>query len=122
MKYVPGMAWQRLSVVSGDFSCLGRKQPAILGTSASEIVIVVFLNGLETRPQVLRYSAKALNPKTLKLAIEDLNQDPKEIIGIELPGFRPSKSCKGLNLSDGETDSSHIYWNHDSQRFDAWRL
>lgn len=122
MKYVPGMDWQRRSVVSGNFSCHGRKEQAILGVSASEIVIAVFVNGLDVRPEVLRYSGKARNPKTAELKIEDLDYDPKEIIGSDLDGFKRSKSCKGLNLSDGETDSAHIYWNYKSQRFEDWTL
>jgi hypothetical protein len=39
-----------------------------------------------------------------------------------LPGFQQSKTCKGLNLSDGETDSAHIYWNHKALRFGEWQL
>ena len=119
-KYIAGVAWQRPSVVSGNFSCHGRKEQAILGVSASEIVVAVFVNGLGSRPDLLRYSGNARNPKTAELKIEDLDYDPKEEIGSELDGFRRSKSCKGLNLSDGETDSAHIYWNHKSQRFADW--
>jgi hypothetical protein len=121
-KYVPGVAWQRRSIVSGNFSCHGRAEQAILGVSSSEIVIAVFVKGLDSRPEVLRYSGKARNPKTAELKIEDLDYDPKEMIGSDLDGFRRSKSCKGLNLSDGDTDSAHIYWNHKSQQFEDWTL
>ena len=121
-KYVPGVAWQRRSIVSGNFSCHGRKEAAILGVSASEIVIAVFVNGLNVRPEVLRYSGKVRNPRTVELKIEGLDYDSKEINGSDLDGFKRSKSCKGLNLSDGEKDSAHIYWNHKSQRFDDWTL
>ncbi len=93
-----------------------------MGVSESEIVIAVFLNGLDTRPEVLRYSGKARNPKTAELKIEDLDYDPKEVIGSDLDGFRRSKACKGLNFSDGEKDSAHIYWNHKSHRFEDWTL
>jgi hypothetical protein len=121
-KYVPGAAWRRQSVVSGNFSCRGRKEQAILGISKSEIVIAVFVNGLDSRPEVLHYSAKARNPETATLKTEDLDYDPKEAIGSDLDGFKLSKSCKGLNLSDGDTDSAHIYWNHKSHRFEDWTL
>ena len=121
-KYVAGVAWRRHSIVSGNFTCQGRKEQAILGVSKSEIVIAVFVNGFDARPEVLRYSGKARNPKTAKLEIEDLDYDPKEMIGGDLDGFRRSKSCKGLNLSDGGTDSAHIYWSHKSRRFEDWTL
>jgi hypothetical protein len=119
-KYVPGVIWREHSVITGDFSCRGRKERAILGTSASEIVVAVFLDGTNQRPQLLRYSAEGRNPSRTVLKSEDLDYDPKEEIGTVLPGFQRSKSCQGLNLSDGQTDSTHIYWNHDSHQFDNW--
>jgi hypothetical protein len=121
-KHVAGFVWQSGSAVTGDFSCRGRRQQAILGLSTSEIVIAVFVNGLETRPEVLRYSAKARNPKNVKLTTEELDFSPTEDLGYELPGFQRSKSCRGLNLSDGQTDSAHIYWNRDAHRFEDWSL
>jgi hypothetical protein len=32
------------------------------------------------------------------------------------------RPANGLNLSDGETDSAHIYWNYKSHRFEDWTL
>jgi hypothetical protein len=122
MKYFPTVTWRRHSIVSSDFTCQGRKQHAILGVSESEILIAVFVSGLGKRPDVLRYSGRARNPKTAELRIEDLTYDPKELIGSDLEGFERSTSCKGLNLSDGERDSAHIYWNHKTYRFDDWTL
>jgi hypothetical protein len=70
----------------------------------------------------LRYSAKARDPKTAELTVEGLDYDPNQDIGYELEGFQRSKSCKGLNLADGLTDSAHIYWNLKAHRFDDWTL
>jgi hypothetical protein len=110
--------------ISGErgFHCRGQKEQAILGTNVTEIVIAVFVNGINMRPEVLRYSAKARSAKTAELTVEALDYDPTADIGYELPGFRRSKSCKGLNLSDGQTDSAHIYWNRESKRFEDWTL
>jgi hypothetical protein len=119
-KYVPGINWRPKSVVSGDFSCRGKMESAILGTSPSEIVVAVFLKGLSSRPQVLRYSARVRDAASAVLETENLDFDPEEALGYALPGFHRSKTCKGLNLSDGKIDSAHIYWNHESLRFDDW--
>ena len=119
-RYVPGVSWRADSVVSGDFSCRSRAEQAILGTNRTELVVAVFLNGTNRRPQVLRYSAKVRNPSSTTLEAEDLDYDPKEDVGYVLPGFRRSKTCKGLKLNDGRTDSPHIYWNHNSHRFEDW--
>ena len=80
----------------------------------------VFLNGTNSRPEVLRYSAKVRDPASATLQAESLDYDPKEDPGYVLSGFQRSKTCKGLNLSDGKIDSAHIYWNHESLRFDDW--
>jgi len=124
-RYVPGVNWRAKSIVTGDFSCSGQKGQAILGTSQTEIIVAVFLNGTTKRPEVLRYSAKARRASSAVLTIEDLSFDLKDLqadLGFVPPGLRPSKTCKGLNLSDGDTDSAHIYWNHESRRFDDWTL
>lgn len=119
-KFVPGVTWRPKSVVTADFSCRRGKEQAILGVTATEIVIAVFLNGTTNKPEVLRYSASARDATEVKLTLESLDYDPKAEAFSELPGFRRSRTCKGLNLSDDKVDSAHIYWNHDAKRFDDW--
>jgi len=119
-KYLPTTKWQQNSVGGGDFSCQGRQQQAILGTTSSEIVIAIFLNGTDQRPEVLRYSAKARDASTAVVTIEGQDFEAKMDTGYILAGFKRSRTCKGLRLSDGLIDSAHIYWNHDANRFDDW--
>ncbi len=121
VKYVRGFVWHKDSIVTGDFTCKGRKERAILGTNSNDIVIAVFLNGTGNRPEVLHFSATVWNSSVVKLAVEDLNFNPVEETGDALPGFIRSKTCSGLNLSDDEVDSAHIYWNRESHRFTYWR-
>jgi hypothetical protein len=119
-KYISGITWRAKSVVIGDFTCSGHQQQAILGTNATEIVVAVFINGMQRRPEVLRYLARVRDPILTRLKVENLDFDPKEDLGYDLPGFQRSKICKGINLSDERTDSAHIYWNHEAHRFDDW--
>lgn len=118
-KFVPGVTWRPKSVLTADFSCRGRKEQAILGVNAKQIVVAVFLNGPTRPPEVLRYSAEMRDAKEVQLTLESLDYDAEDEIG-DLPGFRRSRTCQGLNLSDGKIDSAHIYWNHDAKRFDDW--
>ena len=118
-KFVPGVRWRAKSALIADFSCRGYREQAILGMTAKDIVVAVFLNGLAEKPEVLRYSSEARDPKSIKLTIESLDYDPKEEVG-NLPGFQRSRSCQGLNLSDEKVDSAHIYWNHETGRFADW--
>src|SRR5437879_12706272 len=87
-KYVPGGKWQPNTVITADFSCRGRKEQAILGTSSSDIVIAVFLNGTNQRPEVLRYSAKVRDATSAELTIEDQDYDPKDETGADLSGHK----------------------------------
>ena len=60
---------------------------------------------------------------TAVLALEELDFDVKQFekeLGFLPPGMRRSKTCMGLNLSDGKVDSAHIYWNHAAKRFGDW--
>lgn len=124
-KIVPGVTWKTESIVVGNFSCRGRIESAILGATKSEIVIAVFVAGISKPPKLLRYSTKTRDPSTSELKIEDGDFDSKEFqseVGYLPDGLRPSKTCKGLNLSDGKIDSSHIYWNHNTKQFSDWVL
>jgi hypothetical protein len=60
------------------------------------------------------------HPATAEIKAENLDYDPQEDPGYVLPGFRRSKTCKGLNLADMKIDSAHIYWNHEVRQFDNW--
>jgi hypothetical protein len=123
-QFVNGVTWRKESV-AGDFSCRGKLERAILGTNKALIVVAIFLRGLDKPPEVLRYSASVRNAATAVLTVESMDFDPKEFerkVGHIPSGMRPSKTCKGLNMSDGEIDSAHIYWDHDAKRFSDWVL
>jgi len=115
-KYIPAVTWQANSSVTGDFTCSGHKQTATLGTTASDVVLAVFLSGISRKPEELRFNI--FHPEQAQLTIEDLDYEPD----YDLPGFRRSKTCVGLNVSDHEVDSAHLHWDHDAHHFGMWRL
>ena len=123
-KFMPGITWQAKSVLVADFSCHGRSEPAILGTSHSETasryaVAAIFLDGLNKQPEL--FFDNVHEPDDVELKMESLDYDPKEEIGQTLQGFKRSRTCQGLNMADNHTDSLHIYWNEDLRDFDDWR-
>jgi hypothetical protein len=117
-KFVPGITWHSESVISGDFTCHGHKEQAILGISQKEIIVAVFIDGLDTKPEILH--DKIHVPADAQLEIEGMDYDPKDEIGATLEGFQRSKVCKGLKIDDGHTDSFHVYWNHKANEFNWW--
>jgi len=72
-KWVPGVTWRPKSVVAADFTCRGRREQAILGATAQEIVVAVFINGLNATPEVLRYSAAMRDARSIELATEGVD-------------------------------------------------
>lgn len=119
--FYPDATWQERSVLRGDFSCRGKSDVAIIGTSVEFIVVAIFTGGLDSTPQILKYSTKVRTAKTAVLTKESLDLSPEELEGMP-EGFKASKTCSGLNLSDGEVDSAHIYWNAKYQTFTDWTL
>lgn len=125
-KLIPGVTWKQNSVLTADFTCRGRTEYALLGTVKSEAagsyaIVAVFLDGLNKQPELLKDMAR--NLASIELTVESLDYDAPEIApGVPGQGFESSKTCKGLNLADGETDSRHIFWNHVFHGFDSWSL
>lgn len=115
-KYIPNVAWQAKSSVTGDFTCDGHKQTAILGISGTDVVVAVFLNGLNRKPEELRFDI--FETQFAQLKTESLDYE----LDYDLPGFQQSKSCLGLNVGDMGHDSAHLYWDHNSKKFGMWRL
>lgn len=115
--------WQPKSVISGNFTCRGRKEFAILGTSSKEIVIAVFARGVAKPIDLMRFSGIARSPDSAILSIEPLDFTIDEFereVGTVPDGLVPSKTCVGLNMTDQMIDSAHIYWHRKNGRFESW--
>ena len=137
-RFLPEVDWKQQSVLTLDFTCRGRREYAILGATKGavvqiegraiasrtpEAVVAAFSSGLSAQPQLFQNSAA--NAELARLTIEDNDFTKKEFeasIGEVPEGLQSSKTCKGLNLSDGERDSVHLYWNRKRGRIGAWSL
>lgn len=137
-RFMPGVQWRADSVVELDLTCRGRVEYAILGTTkpeqvlvegrpvgqrASEVVVAVFVACRTKEPRI--FQSSTLDPGLARLVTEELNFDVgrlKAMLGEIPEGLSPSARCKGLNLTDGQRDSVHIYWNHKRGDLGAWSL
>ena len=119
------VTWQAKSILKADFTCQGKAEFAILGTSQIHIVVAVFRPPSKKPLEVLRYSATARSPESAILEIEPLDFDINELerdVGYIPDGLQPSKTCVGLNMTDQMSDSAHIYWHRQRKRFENWVL
>ncbi len=122
------VAWSADSAIIGDIDCDGLPDTALLGHGRADVRVgIVFgmtkppsITTIEIAPSV----QTALPTANVRLVVDDMDYDPTNVAEGgpgPLEGFRRSKSCVGLNLSDGDTDSMHMYWNHVAGRLDLWR-
>ena len=88
------------------------EEVALLGATAKEIVVAVFLGWNNKGTEILRYSTMVRNAATATLSIEPPGED-----GDAPPG---AGACHGLRLDDGEIDAAHIYWNAAAHVFADW--
>jgi hypothetical protein len=121
---VPGVQWDAKSGLRADLDCDGRADQAFLGRSAGRVYVGV-VRAAATKPEILDFAVdagiqEAICAEPAKLVVESLDYDPSDAVG-PIDGFRRSRTCKGLELSGGECDSVHLFWNHALKRIDWWR-
>jgi hypothetical protein len=120
----PDYEWQT-PALTGDFRCDGKFGYALLGLTKTEALVIVFLEGLDHAPEKIAVTRDPLSddPMTLSDYSLDISDNEfKEMIGAVPEGFRRSKHCKGLSLTDGDTDPYNFYWNKKIKSFSMWRL
>jgi hypothetical protein len=120
----PNVRWETKRVLRADFDCDGRTDQAFLGRYGGRVYVGVVRAAAE-KPEILDFAVdaaiqEAICAEPAKLAIESLNYDPTDGVG-PIDGFHRSHTCKGLELSGGECDSIHLFWNHASKSLDWWR-
>jgi len=119
--------WVNSSTVKVDINCDGVPDVAKIGYVDEHVRLAVTL-GASNKTQVLEFglgdsmAQDSLCGTDAALAIEDTDYDLTEALGENPEGFQRSKTCKGLNVSAGECDSMHIYWNRVKKNIDWWRL
>ncbi len=122
-RFSPATDWMANSVATGDFTCEGRVQHAILGRSRSGVVVAIFTNQLKSKPQLLRFEPDPRAAEGPELQLDDLSFEDEDFwkeVSSLAPGLRKSKTCKGLSIHGGERDALHIFWNLSRRRFETW--
>ena len=123
----PITCFSETDYVEGDINCDGNKDSARISQANGKVVLTVILHdgsmanelsfglGNPTRQD-------ALCGVTANLKPEEMQDDLSSILGENPEGYEPSRECIGLNISGGECDSIHLFWNHVSEEMNWWRL
>jgi len=115
------------AAVKADVDCDGVEDTAQMEYVDGRVRVTVILAAAKA-PQSLEFglgnsmAQESLCGTEATLEIEGMDYDLTDALGENPEGFRQSKTCKGLRLMGGECDSMHIFWNHDTQHIDWWRL
>jgi len=116
-------------IFTADINCDGYKDYALYG-QVNNFVKVVVIHGPIVNKNIfdtlkIRFGFSGYQDvvpgKKFYFSLESLDFDIEAAIG-EVEGFQRSKVCKGLNISDGMTDSFHIYYDHKMKQLVWWRL
>ena len=121
---VPAVQWDAKSGLRADLDCDGRVDQAFLGRNSGRVYVGV-VRAAATKPEILDFAVdagiqEAICAEPARLVVESLDYDPTDAVG-QVDGFRRSRTCRGLELSGGECDSIHLFWNHASKSLDWWR-
>lgn len=116
--FAPKVSWRAASAVTADFTCEGRAEQAILGNTATEIVVAVFVHGIDQSPELLRYSTEMRDPAKVRMSLEPLTYRSKD--APDLRKFHLPATCRGLRVDDGRIPPAHIYWNPETKQFADW--
>ncbi len=115
------------SHVVGDIDCDGNIDTAHISQTGDEVVLTVTLHDGRIANQLVFGLGDSMRQDGLcgvqaYLNPEEMENDLSEILGQNPEGYRPSGACLGLNISGGECDSIHIFWNHVTNEMNWWRL
>ena len=120
--------WDNQSVINEDIDCDGIKDTARIGYTGDDVTVEVS-------------TSTNNNVSSLTFGLDDPNRQDAlcsrmatfttiesdtgaliEIFGEAPAGYKSKKGCFDLDLAGGECDSINLFWNHETNSLDWWRL
>lgn len=127
LTFFPIVCFSEAAYVEGDINCDGYKDSARISQANGKVVLTVILHDGTTANELsfglgdpMRQDVLCGMTATLKQ--EEMQDDLSSILGENPEGYKPSGACIGLNISGGDCDSIHIFWNHVTDELNWWRL
>jgi len=105
--------------IVGDINCDGKEDIAKMTSNKSKVMIYVTLND-GTKSNEIEFGLGESGYQDSLCGIKPILSS--EELVEEMIGYKPSKSCIGLNIRAGECDSMHLFWNKETGMLNWWRL
>jgi hypothetical protein len=122
--------WQAATAVSVDMNADGFHDVALLGYAAQSAAVGVVLGGeqVTSRTLLLEFSRGSqyqlgICGETAELIVQPTSSEVIEWLGESPPGYRICDDCVEIVVADDAgCDPLVIYWNHEADTLDWWRL
>jgi hypothetical protein len=120
----PDIQWKNKFIIV-DIDCNGNPDKVFYVQDAKSISIGLVMNGNTKTPivdtlVVARGKQGSLCSLPVKVSKYSLDLDIEQAV-ISAPGFKRSRSCQSVQISDDQCDSFHLYWNHAMKSAQWWR-
>lgn len=126
--HLSNIDWDNEPAFTMDLDCDGKEDKIYLGYIEEDFVVKAIVSSQE-QPDQLQFGLSqpsrqdALCGAKIELSAFESNPEMLQEIFGEVPeGYHSSGQCLELNVSDGECDSIHIFWNHKENKMNWWRL
>ena len=120
--------WEQESTVSADIDCDGVQDSAIVGYIEADVVIKLNL-GRKVDESSMRFGLgnagrqdSLCGTKATLTARQSNAEEVAEALGDLPEGYMSKEGCFDLNLRGGECDSINVFWNHQTNELNWWRL
>ena len=124
-KNVSTVAWDKGSIVRGDFNGDGLQDAAIVGTRKQRVFLAIVFSTTSKKPKVQMFefgisssAEDSICDLPMKLDVNPLDCSP---LDDPLPGCKQSNNTNSLELYGGECDPMNFYWDHEKNLMRWWR-
>ena len=131
MAHSEEIQWDEESLVTADINCDGIVDHSKIGYDKLSVILMLEL-GDRKGTELLKFrlssgiSQSSLCGSKVTLSKEEPPKDDDDAfkfgLGAVPDGHKSLEGCFDLNLSGGECDSIHVYWNHNRNKLSWWRL
>lgn len=128
LAYSNDVRWEKEPAFKIDLDCDGKQDDIYLGYVGSDFLVKAMVSSQEKSSRLQFGLSQPSRQDAICGSIPKLGRfetSPEmfqEIFGEVPEGYEFSPQCSELEISGGECDSIHIFWNHKTKEMNWWRM